>query len=312
MIRAVSLLPAATEIVGALGLMDQLLAVSHECDYPEEANHRPRVTHCEIYGKGLPSDAIDHWVSEQLQSHGTLYTLDDAKLRELAPDLILTQSLCDVCAPAFGSVAALAESLPSKPRVLNLEPKNLRDILGNIAAVAAALGHPERGTALCHRLEQRIADVRSRVEGLRRLSTFVMEWADPIFNAGHWTPELVRLAQGTPVLSAEGKDSVRIAWEDLRSAEPEVLIVACCGHTVERTQKDVPLLEALPGWQQMRAIREGRTFLADGSAYFSRPGPRIVDTLEMIATMLHPEVCRGVYPDRGVVQVYFSGATFRT
>src|SRR5262249_22072661 len=149
MIRAVSLLPAATEIVGALGLMDQLLAVSHECDYPEEAIHRPRVTHCEIYGKGLPSDVIDHWVSEQLQSHGTLYTLDEAKLRELAPDLILTQGLCDVCAPAFGSVAALAESLPSKPRVLNLEPKNLRDILGNIAGVAAALGHPERGTDLC-------------------------------------------------------------------------------------------------------------------------------------------------------------------
>jgi iron complex transport system substrate-binding protein len=304
MIRAVSLLPAATEIVGALGLMDQLLAVSHECDFPEEANHRPRVTHCEIYRKGLPSDAIDRWVSEQLQTHGTLYTLDDQKLRELAPDLILTQGLCDVCAPAFGSVAALAESLPSKPRVLNLEPTSLGDVLRNIMDVADALGQPEKGTALCRRLEERIAAVRSQVEGLRRPTVFVMEWADPIFNAGHWTPELIRLAHGTPVLCAEGKDSVRIAWPDLRAADPEMLIVACCGHTVERTKKDLPVLETLPGWHELQAVRLGRTFLADGSAYFSRPGPRIVDTLEMVATMLHPEACRGAYPDRGIIAVY--------
>jgi iron complex transport system substrate-binding protein len=312
MIRAVSLLPAATEIVGALGLMDQLLAVSHECDYPEEANHRPRVTHCEIYGKGLPSDAIDSWVSERLQTHGTLYTLDEQKLRELAPDLILTQALCDVCAPAFDSVAALAQTLPSRPRVLNLEPKSLRDILSNISEVAGALGHPERGTALVCQLQKRIAEVGTRVEGLRRPSAFVMEWADPIFNAGHWTPELVRLAQGTPVLCAEGNDSVRIVWADLRSTDPEVLIVACCGNTVERTRRDLTVLEALPGWHDLQAVRMGRMFLADGSAYFSRPGPRIVDTLEMVAAMLHPQVCAGVYPDRGVVQVYSAEPICRT
>src|SRR6516162_1348318 len=145
MTRTVSLLPAATEIVGALGLMDDLLAVSHECDYPEEANYRPRVTFCEIYGKGLPSDEIDRWVSERLRSGGSLYTLDEAKLRELAPDLILTQRLCDVCAPSFGSVAALAQALPSAPRALYLEPKNLRDVLDGTREVAAAMGHPERG-----------------------------------------------------------------------------------------------------------------------------------------------------------------------
>jgi iron complex transport system substrate-binding protein len=304
MIRAVSMLPAATEIVGALGLMDQLLAVSHECDYPEEANRRPRVTHCEIYGKGLPSEAIDRWVSEQLQSHGTLYTLDESKLRELAPDLILTQRLCDVCAPAYGSVAALAQTLPSKPRVLNLEPKSLRDILRCVVDVAGALGHPERGAAVCRQLERRIADVKAQVVNLRRPTVFVMEWAEPIFNAGHWTPELIRLAHGTPVLSEEGKDSVRIPWENLRASDPEVLIVACCGHKVERTRKDLAILEALPGWRRLQAVRNGRTYLADGSAYFSRPGPRIVDTLEMVACMLHPEACGGSYPDRGVVQVY--------
>jgi iron complex transport system substrate-binding protein len=304
MIRTVSMLPAATEIVGALGLMDQLLAVSHECDFPEEANHRPRITHCEIYGKGLPSEAIDRWVSEQLRSNGTLYTLDEATLRMLAPDLILTQRLCDVCAPDYGSVAALAETLPSQPRVLNLEPKCLGDVLRCVGDVARAMGHPETGVAVCRQLEQRVAAVTAQVSGLRPPTVFVMEWAEPIYNAGHWTPELVRLAQGTPVLSAEGEDSVRIPWEKLRTADPEVLIVACCGHKVERTRSDVPLLEALPGWHQLQAVRGGRTYLVDGSAYFSRPGPRIVDTLEMIASLLHPEVCRKAFPDGSVVQVY--------
>jgi iron complex transport system substrate-binding protein len=304
MIRTVSMLPAATEIVGALGLMEQLLAVSHECDHPEEANLRPRVTHCEIYRKGLASAAIDQWVAERLKAHDSLYTLDEPKLRELAPDLILTQRLCDVCAPAFDSVEALARTLPSNPRVLNLEPKCLQDVLQGIQEVADAMGRPEKGAEVCRKLEQRIADVQKRVRGGRRPTAFIMEWAEPIYNSGHWNPELIRLAQGSPVLSTEGEYSVRIPWEDLRSADPEVLIIACCGNGVERTKQDVPILEALPGWEGLRAVRECRTYLADGSAYFSRPGPRLVDTLEMIASALHPDVCHGAYPDRGMVRVY--------
>lgn len=290
MVRTVSMLPAATEIVGALGLMDDLVAVSHECDYPDEANHRPRITHCEIYGKGLPSAAIDRWVTERLRAGDSVYTLDEAKLCELSPELILTQRLCDVCAPAYGSVAALAAALPSQPRVLNLEPRSLHDILRCVADVARAMGHADCAAEVCRGLERRIAAVVRRVEGLPRPTTFVMEWADPIFNAGHWTPELVRLAGGTPVLSPEGADSVRVPWPDLRTADPEVLVIACCGHSVERTKRDLPILEALSGWQQLRAVRDRRVYLADGSAYFSRPGPRIVDTLEMLAGMLHPEV----------------------
>jgi iron complex transport system substrate-binding protein len=301
-IRTVSLLPAATEVVGALGLMDQLLAVSHECDYPEEANHRPRVTFCEIHGKGLPSAAIDRWVAERLRTHGTLYTLDEAKLRELAPDLILTQRLCDVCAPSFGSVAALAQALPSRPRALYLEPKNLRDVLDGAREVAAAMGHPERGEEVLRQLERRVADVTRRVEGLRRPTAFIMEWAEPIYNSGHWNPELVRLAGGTPVLSPEGEYSVRVPWEALRAAAPEVLVIACCGHGVERTRQDLSVLEALPGWHTLPAVRDRRTYLADGSAYFSRPGPRIVDTLEMLASVLHREVGPG--PDSRLVPVY--------
>jgi iron complex transport system substrate-binding protein len=304
MVRTVSLLPAATEIVGALGLMDQLLAVSHECDYPEEANQRPRVTECAIHGQGLDSAVIDRWVSETLRSAGTLYTLDERLLRELKPELILTQRLCDVCAPAYGSVAALAQGLPSKPQVLNLEPKCLDDVFRCIREVASAMGHPDRGAEVCCHLRQRVIAVTERVRHRPCPTAFVMEWADPIYNAGHWNPELVRLAGGISVLSQEREYSVRIPWENLRAADPEVLIIACCGHGVERTRRDLPILEGLPGWQQLRAVRTHRTYLADGSAYFSRPGPRLVDTLEMVASMLHPEAGCGAYPKRGMLQVY--------
>ena len=221
-------------------------------------------------------------------------------MRELAPDLILTQKLCDVCAPAYGSVRALADALPSRPRVLNLEPRSLADVLGNVRAVAAAMGRPDRGDDVCAGLEQRVAAVVRRVAGLPRPTVFVLEWTDPLYTAGHWTPELVRLAGGTPVLAAEGADSTRVAWEDVRAADPEVLVVACCGHDVERTRRDVPILEALPGWRELRAVRDRRVYLADGSAYFSRPGPRVVDTLELLAGLLHPAACPMPPADRAV------------
>jgi iron complex transport system substrate-binding protein len=302
MVRTVSMLPAATEIVGALGLTDQLVAVSHECDFPAEANTRPRVTHCEVHGHSLPSDEIDRWVSERLRAGESLYTIDEPLLRELAPDLILTQKLCDVCAPAYGSVAALAAALPSRPRVLNLEPRSLSDMLGNVRAVAAAMGRPDRADGVVAGLERRMSDVVRRAAGLPRPAVFVMEWCDPIYTAGHWTPELVRLAGGAAVLAAEGADSVQVPWDDLRAADPGVLVVACCGHTVERTRQDLPRLERLPGWHGLRAVRDRRVYLADGSAYFSRPGPRLIDTLEILAAVTHP----GAWPDpgRGVVRVY--------
>lgn len=291
MVRTVSMLPAATEIVGALGLMEQLVGVSHECDYPAEASDRPRVTRCEIHGQGWSSRDIDRWVSERIRDGESLYTLDESLLRRLAPDLILTQRLCDVCAPSYGSVAALAATLPSQPRVLNLEPKRLADIFQNIRDVAAAMGHSGLAEAVCHGLEQRVAIVEQRVEGCSRPTVFVMEWADPIFNAGHWTPELVRRAGGLPVLSTEGEYSIQISWPELRAVNPEILVIACCGHKVERTREDLPLLESLPGWKSLRAVADGRVYLADGSSYFSRPGPRVVDTLEILASVIHPEVC---------------------
>ena len=282
------MLPAATEIVGTLGLMDQLVAVSHECDHPAEANRRPRITHCAIHNQGLPSDEVDCWVSEKLRAGESLYTIDENRLRELEPDLILTQKLCDVCAPAYGSVAALASTLPKPPRVLNLEPTSLADVFDNIREVAAAMGHPDRADEVCRSLFKRVDAVITRMALLPPPTVFVMEWSDPIYNAGHWTAELVRVAGGEPVLSPEGTRSCRIAWEQLRDADPEVLVIACCGHSVERTRQDLPKLEQLAGWKDLRAVKSGRVHIEDGSAYFSRPGPRLVDTLEILAAILHP------------------------
>lgn len=304
MTRTVSLLPAATEVVAALRLLDELVGVSHECDFPPGVGAKPRVTRCEAHGLGLPSAEIDRWVAETLRAGGPLYTLDGPLLRELAPDLILTQGLCDVCAPAHGSVAALAAALPSRPRVLSLEPRTLADILGTVREVAAAMGRPDRAGPVVAGLEGRVAAVTRRAAGRPRQGVFVLEWADPLFAAGHWTPELVTLAGGTPVLAAAGRDSVRVGWPDLRAADPDVLLIACCGHTVERAREDLPLLERLPGWAGLRAVRGRRVYLADGSAYFSRPGPRVVDALELLAAVLHPDPGSNPAADDRAVPVY--------
>lgn len=299
--RIISLLPAATEIVSALGQLDHLVGVSHECDYPAGVGHLPRVTRCEIHGAGLSSAEIDRWVSETLAATGTLYHLDEPLLRELQPDVILTQRLCDVCAVDYGSVAALAATLPGQPQVVNLEPSSLADILENIRSVAAALEVPERGEAVVAELSARVAAVRSRLNGqTHRPACFLMEWIDPPFCSGHWGPELVELAGGHDPLGRRGEDSVRVTWENIVAARPEVMLIACCGYRTERTLADLPLLRQYADWSDLPAVRAGRVHVADGSAYFSRPGPRIIDSLEILAEVIHPELFAGRFPDRGV------------
>jgi iron complex transport system substrate-binding protein len=291
--RVVSLLPAATEIVAALGCADALVGVSHECDFPPEVARLPRVTHCAIHGNALPSAETDRWVRDTLAQTGTLYTLDEPVLRALAPDVIVTQRLCDVCAVGYETVTAFAATLPGPPRVVNLEPLRLADVLGDVRRIGDALGVTDRAEALVAALAARIEAVRARVDGAPRRRCVLLEWIDPPFRGGHWMPELVELAGGVDPLGRAGEDAAVVTWDAIREAAPEVLVLTCCGYPIERTLADVPLLAARPGWRELPAVRAGEVWAIDGAAYFSRPGPRLVDSLEILAAVLHPARAAG-------------------
>jgi iron complex transport system substrate-binding protein len=295
-VRIVSLLPSATEIAFALGLGDQVVAVSHECDYPPEARQRPAVTRSPLHGHHLSSREIDRRTTEQLHEGGTLYFLDAEHLAALAPDLILTQELCHVCAVAQPEVERAVRVLGSAPRVLSLEPNTLADVLGTIEAVGAATGREAAAAALVGQLRARVAAVRAATATVAtRPRVFCMEWTDPPWVAGHWIPEMVEIAGGTDVLGPPASPSVRVEWERVREAAPEVLVAMPCGYDLARTLAERPVLAALPGWDSLPAVQAGRAYAVDGSAYFNRPGPRLVDGLELLAHILHPE--RGASPD---------------
>ncbi|VTU02498.1 abc transporter substrate-binding protein : ABC-type Fe3+-hydroxamate transport system, periplasmic component OS=Chloracidobacterium thermophilum (strain B) GN=Cabther_B0043 PE=4 SV=1: Peripla_BP_2 [Gemmataceae bacterium] len=288
--RIVSLLPSATEIVCELGLGNALVGVTHECDHPPFVADLPKVTRTLI-----PHDAgsrdIDALVRERLKSQRALYTLDLPTLERLAPTLVVTQALCDVCAVAEAEVTAAACSLPGRPRVVNLEPMSLEDVLDTLRVVGRAAGVVGRGEAVVPDLRRRVGEVAARSDRVAaRPRVVLLEWLDPPFSCGHWSPELVRLAGGDEVIGRAGHPSRTLSWEEVVAARPDVVFVACCGFSLDRTLVDVPGLAARPGWADLPAVRAGRVFVTDGNAYFSRPGPRLVDSLEILAHALHPDV----------------------
>ncbi len=286
--RIVSLLPSATEIVCQLGLDDHLVGVTHECDYPPFVAKLPKVTRTLI-----PHDAssreIDGLVRERLKTQRALYSLDMPTLERLAPDLIVTQALCDVCAVSEAEVTAAACSLPGRPQVINLEPMSLEDVLETLQLVAQKAGVPDRGKSVVGELRKRIARVVELTEHVRERPRVVMlEWLDPPFSCGHWTPELVHMAGGNEVIGQPGRPSRTLHWDEIVAAQPDVLFIACCGFSLERTLADLPGLRSLPNWKNIPAVRNERVYVTDGNAYFSRPGPRLVDSLEILAYSLHP------------------------
>jgi iron complex transport system substrate-binding protein len=288
--RIVSLLPAATEIAAALGLMDDVVGVSHECDFPEEANARPRVTRCPVHDAGLTSREVDAWVRRALRENGTIYTIDEHLLRELHPDVILTQKLCDVCAVGYGTVARLAEILPRPPEVVNLEPSSLSDIFDDICRVAKACGVIKRAESLVAALLVRVEAVRERAARIpNRPRCFLMEWVDPAFCSGHWGPELVEIAGGNDPLGRKHQPSAEIKWEAVLDARPEIIVLALCGCDIDLARRDYELLRRFPGFDSLPAAQNGRIYVVDASAYFARPGPRIIDSLEILAGIIHPE-----------------------
>jgi iron complex transport system substrate-binding protein len=289
MTRIVSLLPAATEIAAALGLMNQLVGVSHECDFPSAANKRPRVTHCPVHDPKLSSREVDEWVRRALHENGTIYTIDEPLLRRLQPDVILTQQLCDVCAVGYGTVAKLAQTLPGPPRVVNLEPTSLADIFDDIRRVADSCDVCDRAEKLIANLAERVENVRKRAARIPdRPRCFLMEWVDPPFCSGHWGPELVEIAGGQDPLGQKHQPSAQVDWYQVLDARPEIIVLALCGYETDRARRDYELLSRYPGFALIPAAQNGEIYAVNASAYFSRPGPRIVDSLEILAGILHP------------------------
>jgi iron complex transport system substrate-binding protein len=288
--RIVSLLPAATEIAAALGLMDQVVGVSHECDFPEQASQRPHITQCPVHHAGLTSSEVDEWVRRELRENGTIYSIDEPLLRKLQPDVILTQRLCDVCAVGYGTVAKLAQTLSGPPRVVNLEPTSLVDIFGDIRRVADACDVRKRAEKLIANLSGRIENVRERAATIRdRPRCFLMEWVDPPFCSGHWGPELVEIAGGYDPLGRKHQPSMQIKWQEVLDARPEIIVLALCGYDIDRARRDYEILRGFSDFDSLPAARRGEIHLVDASAYFARPGPRVVDSLEILAGILHPQ-----------------------
>lgn len=289
--RIVSLLPAATEICFALGLGGELVGVSPECDYPTAAKDIPVLSRALVDSDGAGSAETSQRVGEALAAGSALYEVDAGGLRDAAPDVILTQGLCEVCAPSVGDVRAIAGRLAKKPRIVSLDPHTLKDMLENIEEVGKACGAAVAARSVVDDLRDRIERVAFLTTRVReRPKTACIEWLEPLFAAGHWVPELVELAGGTDALAKRGERSRRIEPKDLVLSAPEVAVLMPCGFHLDRTRNEAAILTSKPWWKDLPAARTNRVWIADGSAYFSRPGPRLVEGLEILAHILHPEI----------------------
>ena len=296
--RIVSLLPSATEIVCALGLSDALVGISHDCDYPPTVAGKPVVSQA-VITTTLSSGEIDRRIRGQLHQGLSVYHLDQAQLGRLEPTLILTQELCEVCAPSFSLVEAAARQAGSDSRIVSLEPHGLEDILDNIALVGELTGRGDDAGSLVADLRRRIQQVEGAVVGLPRPTVVCVEWLDPLFVAGHWIPEMVEAAGGSDLLGHPRAHSSVIEWPAIVEADPEVLVLMPCGFDLGRTRDEAELLMDLPGGSELKAVRSRRVYATNGTAYFNRPGPRIVDGLEILAAILHPQTVSWPLPQDG-------------
>jgi iron complex transport system substrate-binding protein len=301
--RIVSLLPSATEIVYALGLGDELVGVSHECDYPSDAKTKPIVSTSSL-SPALRSDQVHRSVSEHHHSSHSLYNIDEPLLRKVNPDVILTQELCSVCAVPVSQVREATRILAGPCRIVSLEPNNLQQILDTILAVGEVAGRNAEAHALVAELENRIARVAFTASTApTRPRVFCMEWMDPPMAGGHWMPEMVRLAGGVDNLGEDGKPSTVIAWQRVVEYAPEIVVIMPCGYKIPRSLAEVDQLAAREGWYDLPAVRESRVYIVDSPAYFSRPGPRIVQGLEILAEIIHPGLFSGLIPREAAVKL---------
>jgi iron complex transport system substrate-binding protein len=285
--RIISLLASATEIGAALGLEDHLVGRSHECDFPPSIRELPVCTAPKFDTSGSSGD-IDRRVKESLQTDASVYAVDSRRIDELRPDIIVTQDQCEVCAVSLRDVQAAVAGMTSRPKIVTLNPNSLADVWEDIRAVAAACDVGDRGKALVNQIQARLRAIADRAKGLDRPTVACIEWIDPLMAAGNWVPELVELAGGLNLFGEAGRHSPWMSWDELRRRDPDVIVVMPCGFDLARTKSEMTGLTGHPGWHTLQAVRSDRVWAADGNAYFNRPGPRLVEALEMLAEAFHP------------------------
>jgi iron complex transport system substrate-binding protein len=296
-VRIVSLVPHATELLFALGLGSDVVGVTHECDHPPAAQRLRHVTR-DVLPAGLDAGEIDAAVRERTLAGEAIYELDRDALAALGPELIVTQALCPVCAVSYDEVAEVAKTLPSAPRVIALDPKTLGETLGDVRTIAQATDRRDAGVALIADTAARVDRVKLAVRAQPRPRVAAIEWLDPVFVAGHWTPQLIELAGGEDVLGMPGEPSRVVTWDELAAARPEVLVVMPCGYDEQRAHA-----EATAFARELAGVGARRIVAVNASAYFSRPGPRLIDGLELLAHILHPASAPVVPPDARAIPV---------
>jgi iron complex transport system substrate-binding protein len=288
MMRICSLIPGATEVVALLGRTGDLVGISYACDYPPEVRSKPVVLRARIE-EGLASQDIHRRVKATVESGQSLYELDETVLARVRPDLMITQDLCRVCAITSDQLSRALHSFPTPPRILSLSPSTLDAVLADIEQIGEAIGQAQEARELVERLRARLEAILllvARMEEQPRVAC--LEWLDPLYNAGHWVPEMVAYAGGVDVLSRPGAPSAQITWDQVLAAQPDVLVLMPCGFSIARIHQELDRLTSRPGWNDLPAVRRGRVFLVEASAYFNRPGPRLIDGVEILAACFHP------------------------
>jgi iron complex transport system substrate-binding protein len=290
--RIVSFLPSATEMACALGLGDSLVGITHECDYPSEVKSKPIVVRNVLPIERMTQSEIDRAVAERIRSGESLYQIDEQLLRELAPDLILTQNLCQVCAPSGNEVSQVLKALPNTPQILWLTPQSLDEIFDNVRDLGAATNRTAAAETLINDCRDRLRALSELTANVPRPKVFCMEWLDPVYASGHWVPELVKLAGGNDELACERGESVRVSWDEIVAWAPDVLVIMPCGFNLQQTMKQIWSVFGYKSspFFDLPAVKNGRVYAVDANSYFARPGPRVVDGAELLAHLIHPEL----------------------
>lgn len=300
--RIASLIPSSTEIVCALGMQEHLVGRSHECDFPASVTALPALTAPKFNPDGR-SYEVNQRVKAILQEAMSVYRIDAEKLKQIAPDIIVTQAQCEVCAVSLDEVERVAcDWLDSPAEIVALEPNALADVFADIQRVAEAVGQVERGHWLVRSIQTRMAQIARRAQPLDAVRVATIEWIDPLMSGGNWMPELVEMAGGHNLFGEAGQHSPWLDWADLRAADPDVLVILPCGYDIATTRREMPALTGRPGWSDLKAVRDGRVYLTDGNQYFNRPGPRLAESLEILAEILHPEVFQFGHEHHGWVR----------